>query len=195
MRIGFDIDDTLTNNEYYAQKFFTDYIKKNRLRFKLINPDTNLLTKMFDWSKDEFDIIWNKVGYQFLSNVPVVKDAVKTVNLLKAAGHEIYIITQRYSLNPYEISKKWLEDNNISYDVLIVNAKDKINACKDNFIDFYIDDRFSTCDNLNKNGIKTYAINTYFNGGEFCTSPRVNSLTEYAQIVLGKKNEENRELG
>ncbi|MCI8392321.1 MAG: hypothetical protein HFJ23_00125, partial [Clostridia bacterium] len=75
-------------------------------------------------------------------------NAKETISKLRKAGHEVYIVTARDSEfhdNPYKLSKEWLDKNNIEYDKLIVNARDKAKICKDEKIDVFIDDKTSNC--------------------------------------------------
>ena len=108
---------------------------------------------------------------------------------LKDEGHTIFIITKRFSNKPYERSIKLLTKNKLPYDKLIINAGNKLEACKNNKIDLFIDNSISICDNLNKNGIKAYVINTYYNKYKKTISPRVNSLEEFSNIALSYKKE------
>jgi len=74
------------------------------------------------------------------------------IHNLKELGHTIIIITARtdeFHDNPYRQSKEWLEKNNIEYDKLVVNARDKGMACIEEKIDLYIDDNLNNCIRVN----------------------------------------------
>ena len=61
---------------------------------------------------------------------------------MKQEGNTIYIITARKQIrarNPYEITKNFLQKNNIQYDELVIQ-KDKKQFCIDNNIEVLIDD-------------------------------------------------------
>lgn len=193
MNIGFDIDDTLTDNEGYAQAFCENYFKKNNLNFNLVCKNTSLLTKMFDWRKEDFEKFWNIEGENFLSNVPVRPEAKKVFEILKENGHKIFIITQRFFTKPYELSFNWLKKNGLNFDKLIVDAKDKVTACKEYEIDYFIDDRISAVEKLREAGINALVLNTYFNFDEQSTSPRVESLSSYLDII--ETNQKENQFG
>jgi len=189
MNIGFDIDDTLTDLKVYNKAFCEKEFKLTGKNYKVINENSGFIKEMYSWSASEFDEFWHKVKQQFLENLPVRENAKITLETLKKHGHKIIIITRRFTNNPYERSEKWLKKNNLPYDKLIVNAGNKIDACKQNKIDFFIDDDIKTCENLNKNGIKAVVMNNVFNVNNKTTSPRVNSLEKFLHIVLNYENE------
>lgn len=192
MNIGFDIDDTLTDNENYAQAFCENYFKRNNLNFNLVYKNTSLLTKMFDWSKEDFEKFWNIEGENFLSNAPVRPETKKVFEILKENGHKIFIITQRFFTKPYELSFNWLQKHGLKFNKLIVDAKDKVVACKEYKIDYFIDDRISTVEKLREAGINALVLNTYFNIDEQSTAPRVESLSSYLDII--ETNQKQNEL-
>lgn len=95
--------------------------------------------------------------------------AVEAINKLKEEGHEIYIITARdneFHEYPYMLSKNWLDNNNIEYDKLIVNARGKASVCKNEKIDIFIDDQLNNCLEVSKEGIKTIRFVTDTTGYE-----------------------------
>jgi len=51
-------------------------------------------------------------------------------------------------LGVYDFTREWLLNNNIYFDKLIVNSVDKVNICKANHINVFIDDNYETCKNV-----------------------------------------------
>ena len=94
-------------------------------------------------------------------------NAPEVIRKLKDTGHEIYFITARLtSVNGCDtetITKNTLNNNDIPYDCLIINASDKLKYCVENKIDIFIEDSFETCKTLEENGIKTYLMTTKMN--------------------------------
>lgn len=86
---------------------------------------------------------------------------------LKEEGYEIFFITARLNniknCDAEAITKKTLEENNIPYDKLIVNASDKLKFCKEHNIEIFIEDSYDTCKELQENGIKSYLMTTRMN--------------------------------
>lgn len=189
MNIGFDIDDTLTNGYQHAKNVYKKHFKTSGKHYAPNKKKPNTIAEMYKWTKEEFDNVFYQIKQQLMHNHPVNKHAKKVLQTLKKQGHTIFIISRRFSKNAYERSQKWLKDNNLPYDKLIVNAGDKLQACKEHNIHFFVDDLVSVCDNLNKNGIKAYVLKTRFNQEKSTVSPRVNSLEEFMQAVLSHEEE------
>ena len=195
MRYGFDLDDTLTDNEGYAKEFCEKYLKQNSIPYKILKTDTSMLTEMFDWTKEQFDEFWVKEGLNYLNGAPARKGAFEVLTQFKKDGDEIYVITQRFWGDAYGAAKAWLEKNNIPFDKLIVNAKDKLAACQEHNVDVYLDDRIKYIDNLNQNGVNGVVINTYFNKCEPTDAKRVNTLKEFYGLVKELEEQKTSILG
>ena len=149
MRIGIDIDGVL-NSQY---NFCIDYGTKfcNELgKYKLENINVIDTTDMFLWGEDIAHQFWNKFREDLVVKLPAKLFASEVINKLKDDGNEIYIITARknndewfpdYLKNDVEgLTKKWLKDNDIYYDEIKFDVKDKGEYCRSNKIDIMIDD-------------------------------------------------------
>lgn len=168
MKIGIDIDNTITevqeelNNAAYeyaiklgkninnAENFFED-IKNNVDTYK----------KKFQFSYDELKYFLKNIQEEITNNAVPREKVVEVISKLKKLDHKIYIITARDSEfhdDPYNLSKNWLDKNNIEYDKLIVNAREKAPVCKDEKIDLFIDDQLNNCLDIAKIGIKTIRL-------------------------------------
>ena len=133
MNIGIDIDDTLTNAHElrltYGQKF--DY--ENFGGEKLKNPNGRDTMDIFSWDfETDMKLWWESLGIAEQNNNarPFASEITKR---LRQEGHKIYIITARtedYFKSPYEDSKKWLNNNNIEFDDIIIGCKNKGIACE-----------------------------------------------------------------
>jgi uncharacterized HAD superfamily protein len=194
MNIGFDIDDTLTDVQKYNISFCKKAFRSTGKEYQVINEKAGFIRDMYNWTNDEFNKFWCKVKQQFTENLPMRKNAKMVLEALKKQGHTIYIITRRFTNSPYERSKKWLDKHKLPYDKLIVNAGNKLKACKEHHIDLFIDDNIKTCDLLNKNGILNFVMNNPFNKEEHTTSPRVNSLKEFLHIAMQQQQEQENEF-
>lgn len=156
MRIGIDIDNTITD----TQKIFLEYcyIYDKTLRNSgIINEDSANVQEKFDWSNEE-QIYFNKRYVDdVIKNAIIYADAKRIINLLYQEGHEIYFITARskkYCLKTHEITSDWLKSNDIKFSKLISEAEIKIKECIDNQIDIMIDDSYKIYKNLNTNNIQ-----------------------------------------
>lgn len=172
MVIGIDIDDTtvemLTPMVKYADIYDTQILGRNGTNGKLgLIKDRYYLEALYDWNKktkfDFFDTYYKNV----LEECTPMPNAGKTIKKLKDEGNEIFFITARLlnikDCDTESITKKTLEDNNIPYDKLIMNAFDKLEYCLENNIQIFIEDSYETCKQLEENGIKTYLMTTKMN--------------------------------
>lgn len=170
MNIGIDIDDTITDTYGcifpYAQKFTTEELGKN-----IEDVDRNFTTHMYfsdfhNWTKDEEKSFLDKYYETIITKVQPKLFAVETINKLKEEGHKIFLITARFPSDKFDIKEltlRWLKENNINYDELIVNVEDKVKTAKDKHIDLFVDDSIRNCENMAKAEIKTYIMDTIIN--------------------------------
>ena len=86
--------------------------------------------------------------------------------------------------NAYNRSVNWLEKNQIPFDKLVTHAGNKLKACKEHKIDYFLDNNVSLCDNLNKHGIKAYVLSNSYNYYKKGISTRVNSIQDFKEIVM-----------
>ena len=168
MRIGIDIDDTITNIKSeltqalfeYAKSIGKDISNINEIREDAAN-DGKCYQELFNFSYDELKFFLKNIQEKITNKAVPREAAVYIINKLKAEGNEIVIITARddeFHDDPYNESKKWLEKYNINYDKLIVNARTKDNVCKENSIDIFIDDKLNHCLEVSKSGINVIRI-------------------------------------
>lgn len=148
MNIGIDIDGVLTN----IGREIVDYATKMcveegwSINIKLNEYDENL---MLGWNEEQCMKFWNKYIIKYFSETQVRTFAPEVIEKLRQEGHKIYIITARndYGMpkehygEEQEITRRWLNSNNIKYEKLIF-AKDeeKVNQCIENEIDIMIED-------------------------------------------------------
>lgn len=170
MNIGIDIDDTISNTyEYlfsYAQKYTVEELGK-----EIKNVNRNAVTHMYattfhNWSKEEERNFLLKYYEKVVKKVKPRQYAVEVINQWKKEGHKIYLITARFKFDTFDIeekTKKWLQENKIEYDELILNAEDKVVVSKNKKIDVFIDDSIKNCKSMAKSGIKTYIMDTIIN--------------------------------
>ena len=192
MRIGIDIDNVISNfNEMLLETYL---IHDKELRNTgIINPNAKYIrTGMFDWSNEE-ELSFYKDNIEGIAKKLKVKEKAKEyIDRLHSDGHLIYIITGRdngeYS-EPYNMTKKWLDENNIYYDNLILTDAYDIHAksleCLKNDIDIMIDDSVRICSDLITSGITTILMDTPYN--RKINIKRVKNWEEFYEIVSSYK--------
>ena len=194
MNIGIDIDNVISN---FDEELLKEYIKhdKELRNTGIINSNAKYIRKdMFDWSEEEDNTFYKENIERIAKNLKAKEGAKEYIDKLKEDGHNIYIITGRdngeYS-DPYNMTKKWLEENNIYYDKLIfTDAYDKgqkSEKCIENNVEIMIDDSASICKNCVENGITTLIMDKPYNREENLT--RVKNWNEIYEYIKNYKKE------
>ncbi len=161
MRIGIDIDDTIT----YTYEMLLPMVA---VRYGIS------LSKLFDEvpTYKRLNSLLPDYAHFVSDSLPVcakitpVRDgALDVITKLKNVGHEIYFITARNPqefIDPYKISYDFLKVNNVPYDKLLVNIHRKDQQCLLEKIDVFIDDNNDNCRAVHKAGIDTLQFGTLF---------------------------------
>jgi uncharacterized HAD superfamily protein len=165
MRIGIDVDDTITNSydlildligKVYNKD--TDKLKAEGVNYSDIMKDHVNFPNYNKFMSDNFDKV--------MPNVTLKENAKEIINKLHDDGHKIIIITARddeeYS-NPYMATYLYLVKHDIMFDKIFINIKDKGSLCKKENIDIFIDDSITNCKSAINNGINTLLFDSTFN--------------------------------
>lgn len=192
MRIGIDIDNVISNFDEMLLETYLIHDKELR-NTGIINPNAKYIrTGMFDWSNEE-ELSFYKDNIECIAKKLKVKEKAKEyIDRLHSDGHFIYIITGRdngeYS-EPYNMTKKWLDENNIYYDNLILTDAYDMHAksleCLKNDIDIMIDDSVRICSDLITSGITTILMDTPYN--RKINIKRVKNWEEFYEFVYSYK--------
>ena len=173
MNIGIDIDDTISETFEtllpYTQKYTIEDLKiKSEINMNQDFLDHFYIVKMNGWKEKEAISFWNKYYGEILKKINIKKFAAEVINRFKKKGHKIYLITARWDMPNDDIqgiTKKWLIENNVEYDELIINASDKLQLIKEKNIDIFIDDSFTNCKSIAENSnAKVYIMTSRVNG-------------------------------
>jgi len=130
MRIGIDMDDTICRTTEKVHEYLEKYAEDTKRNSLDIINDELLQEEFFEQYREK---IWENA--EIKRNVQAVLKRVKT------KGNEIYIITSRDTENAYNITKKWLQEQDIEVDKIITAAygEKRGEICKENHIDLMID--------------------------------------------------------
>ena len=194
MNIGIDIDNVISNfNEVLLNEFFIH--DKDLRNNGIINTNAEYITRgMFDWTKEELDEFYITNIERIAKKLVVIDGAKEYIDKLRNNGYNIFIITGRDNgeyTNPYEMTKKWLNENSIYYDKLILtnayDAHSKTKECLKNHIDIMIDDSKLICEDCVINNITPLLMDTPYNKDSNIT--RVHNWEEiYEFITEHEKN-------
>jgi len=196
MRIGIDIDNVISNFNEELLKEYIDHDKELR-NTGIVNKNADYIRRgMFDWTEDE-EINFYKNNIERIAKNLKVKDGAKEyIDKLIEDGHIVYIITGRdngeYS-EPYNMTKKWLDDNSIKYHLLILtnayknDKHGKSEKCKENNVELMIDDSVNICQDCIDNNITTLLMDTPYN--KKVDMPRVHNWKEIYKYISNYKRE------
>lgn len=143
MKIGIDIDNTITNTlpilKQYCKRYNEEVIKRN-LKMK---EEGFSSCNLYEWTEKENIDFCKDYIEEIVLQAKLKENAMEVIKKLKDENNEIYIISARRKpefKEPYSLTEKFLKDNGIVYDKLIVNCTEKDEFCIQNDIDIMIDD-------------------------------------------------------
>lgn len=159
MRIGIDIDNVISNYEEEVEK---EFLNNNA---KVVDKTKWIDSGRYNWPIEKTIEFYNNNVQKIASNLKTIENAEKYINKLKEDGDKIYIISGRDNgeyIKPYEMTEKWLKENKINYDELILtNSADshaKTEECIKNNVECMIDDSPRICKDLQENKIKVWMM-------------------------------------
>lgn len=142
MRIGIDIDDTITETKREISK----QIKKFRRQYKL-----KRYNEFHQLSDENFTKFMTEYGSKIYLEMKIKKRAIEVIRKWYEKGHEIYFITARAESdckNIEEYTKLFLRKNIIPYHYIMFNSKNKGVDTATLNLDVFIDDRESVLDTI-----------------------------------------------
>jgi len=174
MKIGIDIDGVLNDHGSFCINYGTKYCHEIG-KYTLTNLDSFDITSMFLWEDEITHNFWNKYRSIILTEMSSKIFAEEVIKMFKNDGHQIYIITARKNYDPWyskelqplveDKTKTWLDKNDIIYDEIHFDVKNKGIFCKENNIDFMIDDDPKNIRTL-KDNTNTIIFDTPYNRQE-----------------------------
>lgn len=165
MRIGIDIDDTMTfikDDLLEAACLYDKTLGNNGIPVE----DHYYIGKRFNWNKDEYRYFMGEVRKAVVMNAKLRPGLIEILTKLRELGHKIIIITARtnyYYKDPYNMTIDWLKKENIPYDKLILGSINKKKDCINEKIDIFLDDDINNCLKVNETGIKTFIMDNVDN--------------------------------
>ena len=185
MRIGVDIDDTITNSwEYYIPYYA-----------KLFNIDKSVLSKSLPYyqaikdyiSLDDYYKMLVPMQNKSIKKLPLKENVKEVIDKLYELGHTVYFITDRGNTDDdsYIATKEYLDSHNIKYEKLYTRASDKASICLKENIDLYIDDSIKHCTKVKQKGIEVLMFDTSYNK-EYKEFKHVHSWNEIYEYIRNR---------
>ena len=181
MNLGIDIDNTLTDSyelvDEFLIKYYKDYLDRNE--------------KMVAW-----ELLYKEHSSELGNKIPIKPGAKEVISKLHDEGFRIIFITARSDKN-YDnaqlFCENYLRNNNIYFDKVITNQKDKLESCINEEISIMIDDEIYVCEKLEESGIHTILYNAKTNIGKETYLNKVYNWDEvYNSIHEYVKNKNNQ---
>ncbi len=182
MKIGIDIDDTITNSSIvvkeYAYKYDNDY--NNRLV-------PNIDSIMRGFLEDEYvQKFYDEHSKDIGNAIEVKENAKEVIDKLRSEGNQVYIITARSNKfygDAYAFTEGYLKRHNVNFDKLVTSQTYKLEYCKNEGIDLMIDDAIDTVESINKEGINSILFTSEINKDKETNVRRVNNWLELYEII------------
>lgn len=166
MRIGIDLDDTITKTDEILFKYAKIYNEEEEILFNINREEWNL-TKAFGWNEENIKGFFSKYLKSIYEKAEIKENAKEKINALKNDGNKIIIITARDTKSlkeVHEVCKDWLINNKINVDKIVVDGENKAQKCLENKIDIFIDDNICNCENVYNNlKIPVLLMNSRYN--------------------------------
>jgi len=148
MNIGVDIDGVLTDLERMMLDYGTKLCVEENwpVEIQAIQYDEQ---ETFNWPEEQAYKFWNTYFVKYITESAPRAFAPEIIEKLQQEGNKIYLITARddygmpeeYLGKMQELTRQWLQKNNINYEKLIfAKDKEKLQQCFDNDIDVMIED-------------------------------------------------------
>ena len=178
MRIGIDIDNTITNTSSYIKEM----LEKNNLSELGTDLDNYTKEELFKYDK----LIRNNIE-DIMANAPLNKDSKEVIERLYKK-HEIYIITARnnfFSDNLYKITLDYLNNRGILFHELLFGYEEKREICIEKKIDIMLDDNIIINESLTNTKVRNVLFSTEHN--KSYKGEKVSNWLEFEKIVTDHK--------
>ena len=194
MRIGLDIDDTISYTNRVLMKYAHIYNKEHGNR-PLLKEHTNNFAEVYGWSDEEVYDFFRTYYLKALEELEAKENVKEVLTKLREEGNEIVFITVRNDKEcggegeAYRITTEWLNKMGIPYDELHLAVFDKAAFCKEHNIDRFMDDSGRNVRAVSELGIKTYiAMNDFNEDFEDENIEKVYSLDDfYEKVTMSNK--------
>lgn len=157
MKIGIDIDDTITDTRSLQLVYWREYVLNNPKE----NYNENLPVTINDFDDLYVQKFWD-LYREPLFNAPIKSGVDIVSKKLKEDGHTLCIITSRPDYKYKDLKsriKKFMKSNNVHIDIIYTDIRNKGKFCFENNFDLFIDDSINHVKAVKEYGIKAILFN------------------------------------
>ncbi len=159
MRIGIDIDGTITT-AYYWLEFFNNHLGTSLRAEEVLHYDHHI---DFGITLEAFKTFRKDHLVEIHRLAKARPYAVKVLQALTHKGHDCFLITAREK-DLRLLTKSWLKDNLIPYSNLYhLGSTEKVSLAKSLGVELFLEDRLETALAMANAGIPTLLFNTSYN--------------------------------
>lgn len=180
MNIGIDIDDTLID----TTKNFKDIIGKYDKTGEVEKHIEAILSG--EIPTENVRKFMNTYLLEITKTIEIKENAVDVIRILKDKGHKIIFITSRNDEECdglEDFTLEYLKENNVIYDSIFLNSRDKAQVCLRNNIDIMIDDSIKHCNNVASKGIETFLFTSTINKDKETMLKRVDNWKQLEKEI------------
>lgn len=183
MNIGIDVDGVIMDTESRfrpaAELFDLDNNGKG-----IINADKFLFQDRFGWTNEMFVKFVEEYGFEIEKTAPLMPCAQQILKRLKDEGHRLIVITARGFSGKLEedLTLEVFKNYNLEFDKIYFKAHNKAEICKNENIDYMIDDSPINIQKLVENDIKCL----YFKSAHNTPFSHKNSTSVYSWVDIYK---------
>lgn len=158
MKIGIDIDDTLTNTKEQQLKYWKHYVND----YPKEGYTEEIPKTINDFGDEYVQEFWDKYRHNLTFECTFKENASNIIHKLLEDGHELQIITAR-DQNKYPNLKEkiaiWFKENDIPITRINTGIREKAKFARVNSFDMIIDDNVTECIKANQLGVKAILFN------------------------------------
>lgn len=174
--IGIDIDDTIVQTNKKA----LEIIKREEYE------DVDYYEKLSDLSG-----FINKHFIELVKTSPLFDKSKEVITELKNMGFRIVLISSRAfqeGADTEEDTINYLSENGIIYDVILLRRPNKVEACIQEKVDYFIDDKEKTLDTLAEIGIECIKMQSIDkSASKYFSVNSWNEILEYFKLKENKR--------
>lgn len=183
MKLGIDIDGTITQTHKAAIKIYNEELDLN---VKEDEVTTYFLDEPFGLTAKEGKKMWRKMEAKIYKIGIPLEHSSEMLSSLAEKGHEIFYITARPGFkNIRKITLEWLKNHQFPLEEsnLIMSAQNKGKIAKEIGIDIFFEDDPKHIENIVEMGISTVIVDCSYNKECSEEIPRIKNWLEGKKYV------------